>query len=76
MRLVETLAELSKAREYVTAGEQDMLHHRELVYRMERRGLDASEAITLLGHIEDMQEVYLSHRDRLEAHLMGIIRPD
>ena len=76
MSLVETLALLDKAREYVAEGEEDLVDQREIVERLERRGHDPLDAILLLEDLEDMQDVYVAHRDRLERRVMSLVRPD
>ncbi len=76
MSLVETLALLDKAREYVAEGEEDLVDQREIVERLERRGHDPLDAILLLEDLEDMQDVYVAHRDRLERQVMSLVRPD
>ena len=33
-------------------------------------------SILLLEDLEDMQDVYVAHRDRLERRVMSLVRPD
>jgi hypothetical protein len=41
---------------------------------VERQGRDALDAILFLEYLEEMQEQYVSHRDRLEQRLLGILK--
>jgi hypothetical protein len=66
MSLVETLELLSKAREYVAQGQEELIEQREIVDQLERCGHDPLEAILFLKDLEDMQDVYVAHMDRLE----------
>ena len=76
MKLVETLELLSKAREYVAQGQEELIEQREIVDQLERRGHDPLEAILFLEDLEDMQDVYVAHMDRLERQVMSLVRPD
>jgi len=76
MSLVETLELLVKAREYVAEGEECLVDQRNLVDRLERRGQDPLDAILFLENLEDVQEEYVTHRDRLERQVMKLVRPE
>jgi ferritin len=76
MSLVETLELLSKAREYVAQGQEELIEQREIVDQLERCGRDPLEAILFLEDLEDMQDVYAAHMDRLERQVMSLVRPD
>jgi hypothetical protein len=76
MSLVETLELLVKAREYVAEGEEYVVDQRDVVDRLERKGQDALDAILLLEDLEEVQEEYVAHRDRLERQLMRLVRPE
>ena len=75
MSLVETLELLVKAREYVAEGEECLVDQRNIVDRSERRGQDHL-AILFLETLEDVQEEYVAHRDRLERQVMRLVRPE
>ena len=72
MSLVETLELLVKAREYVAEGEECLVDQRNIVDRLERRGQDLLDAILFLETLDDVQEEYVAHRDRLERQVMGL----
>lgn len=76
MSLVETLELLVKAREYVAEGEECLVDQRNIVDRLERRGQDPLDAILFLEDLEDVQEEYVAHRDRLERQVMKLVRPE
>jgi hypothetical protein len=76
MSLVETLELLIKAREYVAEGEEYLVDQREVVDRLERKGQDALDAILLLEDLEEIQEEYVAHRNRLERQVMRLVRPE
>ena len=76
MSLVETLELLVKAREYVAEGEECLVDQRNIVARLERRGQDPLDAILFLETLEDVQEEYVAHRDRLERQVMRLVRPE
>jgi hypothetical protein len=76
MSLVETLELLVKAREYVAEGEECLVDQRNIVDRLERRGQDPLDAILFLENLEDVQEEYVTHRDRLERQVMKLVRPE
>jgi hypothetical protein len=75
MTLVKTLNYLSVARQFVADGERELASQREAVRRIERKGEDPLQAILILGEIEEMQQVYVDHRDRLERQLLDLLRP-
>ena len=75
MSLVETLGYLSSARKFVADGERELASQRKTVRRIEERGGDPLQAILILEEIEEMQQVYVDHRDRLEQQVLDLIRP-
>lgn len=75
MDLVVALDELSKARRFVADGKKCVLAQRMLIDDWERDGYDTLDAILFLEYLEEVQEQYVAHRNRLEARVMGIIRP-
>ena len=75
MNLAVALHELQKARRYVKEGRTSMQRQREMVARLERRGRDTLEAILFLESLEEMQDHYMAHRDRLEAQVLKLVRP-
>ena len=76
MSLVVTLELLIKAREYVAEGEECLVDQRNIVDRLERRGQDPLDAILFLEDLEDVQEEYVAHRDRLERQVMRLVMPE
>jgi hypothetical protein len=76
MSLVETLELLVKAREYVAEGEDYLVDQREVVDRLERKGQDALDAILFLEDLEEIQEEYVAHLDRLERQVMRLVKPE
>ena len=76
MRLVETLEMLSQARRYVAEGEEFLSEQRQIVDILERRGRDPLEAILVLEQLEGMQDEYVAHLDRLNQHVMGLLKAD
>jgi hypothetical protein len=75
MTLVIALSELSKARRIVVDGEKCMVRQREIVDQLERQGYDTLDAILFLEYLEEMQEQYVAHRNRLEQQVLGLVRP-
>jgi len=75
MQLTTALTELAKARQYVADGAKSVLTQRRLVERLKRQGRDVGEAGLLLECLEEMQDQYLSHRDRLEQQVLKILVP-
>jgi hypothetical protein len=53
-----------------------LIEQREIVDQLERCGHDPLEAILFLEDLEDMQDVYAAHMDRLERQVMSFVRPD
>ena len=76
MSLVQTLELLDRAREYVDQGEESLVDQRKIVERLERRGQDPLDAILFLEDLEEVQEEYVAHRDRLERQVMRLVRPE
>ena len=75
MTLVIALSELSKARRFVAEGKKCMVLQRRIVDKLERQGYDAVDAILFLEYLEEMQEQYVAHRDRLERQVLVLVRP-
>ena len=76
MSLVETLELLVKARQYVAEGEEYLVDQRKIVDRLERRGKDPLDAILFLEDLEEVQQEYVAHRDRLERQVMRLVKPE
>ena len=76
MSLVETLELLVKERHYVAEGEEYLVDQRKIVDRLERRGKDPLDAILFLEDLEEVQEEYVAHRDRLERQVMRLVKPE
>jgi len=76
MSLVETLELLVKARQYVAEGDEYLVDQRKIVDRLERRGKDPLDAILFLEDLEEVQEEYVAHRDRLERQVMKLVKPE
>jgi hypothetical protein len=76
MSLVETLELLVKAREYVAEGAECLVDQRNIVDRLERRGQNPLDAILFLETLDDVQEEYVAHRDRLERQVMRLVGPE
>jgi FtsZ-binding cell division protein ZapB len=53
-----------------------LVDQREVVDRLERKGQDALDAILFLEDLEEIQEEYVAHRDRLERQVMRLVRPE
>jgi hypothetical protein len=70
------LDELKKARRFVMDGEKCMVTQRELVERLDRQGYDTLSAILFLEYLEEMQDEYVAHLDRLNQQVMGILKQD
>ena len=75
MSLVRTLRYLSTARKFVADGERELAYQREAVRRIEQKGKDPLQTILILEEIEEMQQVYVDHRDRLEQQVLNLVRP-
>jgi hypothetical protein len=76
MRLVEALEQLYKAREYVIEGEKCLSEQRKIVDLLDREGGDPLDAILFLEELENMQNEYVAHRDRLEKQVLTIVKPE
>jgi hypothetical protein len=74
--LIVVLSELSKARRFVADGEKCMVRQRKIVDKLEQQGYDTLDAILLLEYLEEMQEQYVAHRNRLEQQVLGLVRPN
>jgi hypothetical protein len=70
MNLVIALDELRKARRLVTDGEKCLGGHRKVLDRLEREGHDTLDAILFLEYLEEVQEQYEAHQDRLEKQVL------
>ena len=75
MTLAMTLKHLAAARRYVSDGERELFSQRKLVAKLEQKGHDPLEAILILEEMEEMQNMYVGHRDRLEQQVSELIRP-
>jgi hypothetical protein len=60
---------LAQANRHVAEGEGHVTKQRELVAQMERDGHDTTEALKLLGHFEELQELHIADRNRIEEEL-------
>ena len=67
---------LFAARQYVAEGETRVIRQRKVVDRLNQGGRDPLEAILFLEHLEEMQEKFLAHQDRLEKLVVRIVGPD
>jgi PAS domain S-box-containing protein len=67
-----TLLEYSMARRHVATGEQNVARQREIVARLERGGHNSLVAKSLLASFEELQNMHIAHRDRLEKALAEI----
>ena len=74
--LVVTLDQLREARRFVTDGEQCMVAQRKIVEWLEHKGYDTLDAILFLEYLEEMQDEYVDHRDRLEHQVLFLVRPE
>lgn len=75
-RLSETLNLLSKARQFVADGERFLTHQKAYVDKLELRGENTSNAENYLETLEEMQEVYVEHMEKLERQVMVLVKPD
>jgi len=66
------LERFSKARRHVATGERNIARQREIVAKLERGGHNAQEAKWLLASFEEIQNLHITHRDRLEKALAEI----
>lgn len=76
MRLAEALEQLHTARRFVTQGEKDLWFQRKVVAGLEQRGRNPLKAIELLERIEEMQDEYLAHQDRVSRQVMQLLKDD
>jgi two-component sensor histidine kinase len=63
---------LSTARRHVAIGERNIAHQREIVTGLERDGHNSLEAERLLAYFEELQNMHIARRDRLEEALAEI----
>lgn len=75
MNLVVTLDELQKARRFVEDGSRCVLEQRSIIAQLELHGHDTLEDILFLDCLEQMQERYEAHRDRLEQQVLTLVKP-
>ena len=75
MNLVIALDELQKARRIAADGQKCLSEQRKIIDRLERGGCDSLDAIQFLEYLEEVQEQYLDHRDRLEQRVLGMVKP-
>jgi hypothetical protein len=60
------------ARRHVRAGEQNITRQRKVIAERERDGHDSLESKRLLARFEEIQELHIADRDRLEIELAEI----
>ena len=65
--------QLGLAEEHVRNGERQVAGQHRKVTELERDGLDTIPSRRLLRTLQDMQALYVNHRDRLRQ-LLGIYR--
>ena len=73
------LAHLETAESYVAKGDQYIGRLREIIGTLAKSGSGATEAEGLLRQVENVQEMYVSHRDWLLnelKHSTGITHQD
>jgi len=75
MGLVEALERLSKAREYALEGEKCLSRQRKVVARLEQKGRDPMIAIMLLEILEEIQDEYVDHLERIEKQVLTMVKP-
>jgi len=73
--LIVVLSELSKARRFVADGKKCMVRQRRIVDKLEQQGYDTLDAILFLEYLEEMQEQYVAHLNRLEQQVLDLVRP-
>ena len=76
LRLTETLGLLSQARQFVIDGEGNLSKQRAVVDRLERVGVDTSDAMDYLETLEEMQAEYTAHMEKLERQVLVLVKPD
>jgi hypothetical protein len=57
---------------HLAIGETNIARQREMVARLERGGCNSLEARSLLASFEEIQDMHVAHRDRLERALADI----
>lgn len=62
---------LAQARRHVADGERHIANQRATLARLDRKGLDTIEAKKLLKTFEELQQLHIADRDRLERELAG-----
>jgi hypothetical protein len=75
MGLAATLDHLAKARKYAADGKKLIARQRALIDRLEQQDLDTLDAILFLEYLEEQQEQYAEHRNRLEQQVLDMLRP-
>jgi len=63
------LDHLAQARRHIAEGELHVARQRELVAKLERDAHDARQARQTLNQFEELQQLHLADRDRLEKEL-------
>ncbi len=71
MRRNAILERISMARRHVAMGEENIARLREIIARLERGGHDSAQARGLLARFEEIQQLHIADRDRLERELAG-----
>jgi hypothetical protein len=66
------LERFSAVLRHVAIGETNIARQREIVARLERGGHNSLEARSLLASFEEIQDMHIAHRDRLEIALAEI----
>jgi PAS domain S-box-containing protein len=66
------LEHFSMARRHVATGERTIARQREIAATLEHDGHDSQGAKRLLAHFEQLQNMHIAHRDRLEKALAEI----
>jgi hypothetical protein len=66
------LERFSMARRHVAMGARHIARQREIVARLERDGHDSLDSKRLLGYFEELHNMHIAHRDRLERVLAQI----
>ena len=52
-----------------------MVRQRKIVDKLEQQGYDTLDAILFLEYLEEMQEQYVAHLNRLEQQVLDLVRP-
>jgi hypothetical protein len=66
------LEHFSMACRHVATGERHITRQREIVAALERDGHNSISAKRLLASFEELQNMHIAHRDRLETALLKI----